>query len=210
MSDFVKLTDIKPNPKNPRVLRDVKFISLLHNILRYSVILQHRPMVVRDGTVYGGNMRYRVFEHILRMPEHEFNELCHSLMLDIEAIELWQDIRSRKAIPASWVGNADHYTEADIKAFTIIDNVSYGEHDWDMLANEWKEDDLNAWGLIKEEFADKESKSRQKSEEEFFDDPGIIDENKFGVIVYCDDETHQEETYNKLRELGYECKIVVV
>jgi ParB-like chromosome segregation protein Spo0J len=32
---------------------------------------------------------------------------------------------------------------------------------------------------------------------------------QYGVIVVCDDEKHQEETYNKLREQGFNCKVVV-
>lgn len=31
--------------------------------------------------------------------------------------------------------------------FIIKDNVSFGEWDWDMLANEWQSSDLNDWGL---------------------------------------------------------------
>jgi site-specific DNA-methyltransferase (adenine-specific) len=38
-------------------------------------------------------------------------------------------------------------TEEQQKEFLIKDNVSGGEWDWDILANEWNADDLKDWGL---------------------------------------------------------------
>jgi DNA modification methylase len=38
-------------------------------------------------------------------------------------------------------------TEEQQKEFLIKDNVSGGEWDWDLLANEWNTDDLQDWGL---------------------------------------------------------------
>ena len=34
-----------------------------------------------------------------------------------------------------------------LKAITIKDNIGYGEHDWDALANEWDAEQLKDWGL---------------------------------------------------------------
>jgi len=39
------------------------------------------------------------------------------------------------------------WSEEKQRAFTIKDNVGYGEWDWDMLANEWDAEKLNEWGL---------------------------------------------------------------
>lgn len=33
---------------------------------------------------------------------------------------------------------------------------------------------------------------------------------KFGVIIICDDETHQKNTYERLNKQGYKAKVVVV
>lgn len=38
-------------------------------------------------------------------------------------------------------------TEEQQKEFIIKDNVGFGEWDWDLLANEWNEEELNQWGL---------------------------------------------------------------
>ena len=42
---------------------------------------------------------------------------------------------------------ADNLTEEQQKEFLIKDNVSGGEWDWDILANEWDSEQLEAWGL---------------------------------------------------------------
>jgi ParB-like chromosome segregation protein Spo0J len=42
---------------------------------------------------------------------------------------------------------ADNLTEEQQKEFLIKDNVSGGEWDWEVLANEWDSEELEAWGL---------------------------------------------------------------
>ena len=42
---------------------------------------------------------------------------------------------------------ADNLTEEQQKEFIIKDNSSFGEWDWDLLANEWDLQDLEDWGL---------------------------------------------------------------
>jgi hypothetical protein len=42
---------------------------------------------------------------------------------------------------------ASELTEDEQRQFIIKDNVSGGEWDWDMLANEWDSEQLEEWGL---------------------------------------------------------------
>lgn len=42
---------------------------------------------------------------------------------------------------------AKDLTESEQREFTIKDNVSFGEWDWDVLANDWDDTELNDWGL---------------------------------------------------------------
>jgi hypothetical protein len=42
---------------------------------------------------------------------------------------------------------ADNLTPDQEKEFIIKDNSSFGEWDWDLLANEWNVDQLNDWGM---------------------------------------------------------------
>ena len=42
---------------------------------------------------------------------------------------------------------ADNLTPDQEKEFIIKDNSSFGEWDWDLLANEWNVDQLAYWGI---------------------------------------------------------------
>jgi hypothetical protein len=56
----VKLKDIKLNPSNPRIIKDIKFQQLVKSIQDFPAMLEIRPIVVNDDMiVLGGNMRLR-------------------------------------------------------------------------------------------------------------------------------------------------------
>lgn len=56
----MKLSDIKPNPSNPRTIKDGKFKKLVESIKSFPQMLDIRPIVVNgDMIVLGGNMRLR-------------------------------------------------------------------------------------------------------------------------------------------------------
>ena len=135
----MKLKDIKPNPNNPRVIRDYKFQKLKQSISEFPKMLSLRPMVIdENNVVLGGNMRLRVLQEL------GFND-----------------------IDESWVKRSSDLTEEEKKRFIIADNVSFGEWDWDTLANDWDVVDLEAWGLDIP-FYDEEVKQEESKEEEDF------------------------------------------
>ena len=56
----VKLTEIKSNPSNPRIIKDDKFKKLVKSIKEFPKMLEIRPIVVdKDNVVLGGNMRLK-------------------------------------------------------------------------------------------------------------------------------------------------------
>ncbi len=56
---LTKITEIRENPNNPRVIRDEKFEKLKTSISEFPEMLHLRPIVVnRDMIVIGGNMRF--------------------------------------------------------------------------------------------------------------------------------------------------------
>jgi len=133
----MKLKDIKPNPNNPRVIRDYKFQKLKQSISEFPKMLSLRPMVIdENNVVLGGNMRLRVLQEL------GFND-----------------------IDEAWVKRSSDLTEEEKKRFIIADNVSFGEWDWDTLANDWDVVDLEAWGLDIP-FYDEEVKQEESKEEE--------------------------------------------
>jgi ParB-like chromosome segregation protein Spo0J len=42
---------------------------------------------------------------------------------------------------------ASELTEHEQRQFIIKDNIGFGEWDWDILANEWDEEELQEWGV---------------------------------------------------------------
>lgn len=115
----MKLSEIKPNPNNPRVLRDERFAKLKQSIEEFPKMLALRPMVIdNDGVILGGNMRYRVLQDL-----------------------------GFKEIPNDWVKRAEELTEDEKRRFIIADNVGFGDWDWDALGNDWEAEQLTDWGL---------------------------------------------------------------
>lgn len=117
---LVKITNVKANPKNPRIIKDEKFKKLVKSIQEFPDMLNKRPLIVFtdvDGkyVVLGGNMRLKA---------------CKEIGL--------------KEVP---VILADEWTEEQKAEFLIKDNVGFGEWDWDSLTNEWNADKLEDWGL---------------------------------------------------------------
>jgi ParB-like chromosome segregation protein Spo0J len=56
----VSIKDIKPNPNNPRLVKDDKFKKLVQSIKDFPQMLDIRPIVVnKDMIVLGGNMRLK-------------------------------------------------------------------------------------------------------------------------------------------------------
>jgi hypothetical protein len=56
----VKISEVKNNPNNPRVIKDDKFKKLVESIKEFPKMLEIRPIVVnQDMIVLGGNMRLK-------------------------------------------------------------------------------------------------------------------------------------------------------
>jgi len=60
MIETVKITAVKSNPNNPRLIKDNKFKQLVQSIKDFPEMLSIRPIVVNeDMVVLGGNMRFK-------------------------------------------------------------------------------------------------------------------------------------------------------
>jgi ParB-like chromosome segregation protein Spo0J len=118
--DYRNVSEIKANPKNPRVIRDEKFEKLVQSLKDFPEMLEKRPLVCFTDTdkklvVLGGNMRLKAANEI-----------------------------GLKQLP---VILADDWTEEQKAQFLIKDNVGFGEWDFESLANEWDVEQLEDWGL---------------------------------------------------------------
>ncbi len=182
---------VKQNQSNPRYILEDKFNLLLKSILQRPDILDIRPIVVKlpENIVLGGNMRHKAISHILDCNLKQF-------YFDFD-IEFWQKVQQGE-IPDSWIVFKE-MTKHEADEFIIKDNVGFGQWDWDMLANDWSEDDLQDWGL------DIPSLDYEIDEnEELIDDNE--DDTLFKVQIELSSKDEQQSIINELSSKGYLCK----
>lgn len=61
----MRLSDIKPNPNNPRLIMDDKFKSLCRSIEEFPKMMKLRPIIIDEtNMVLGGNMRLKALKHL--------------------------------------------------------------------------------------------------------------------------------------------------
>lgn len=96
----------------------------------------------------------------------------------------------------------------EIKAYSIIDNNGFGKWDWDMLANEWDENQLTDWGVDLPIFdgASQSGSAGDKPEKDLSDK--VVD--VYEVVVECMGEAEQERVFNKLTGEGYKCRVLTL
>lgn len=108
-------------PKNPRFIKDDRYLALKKSIEEAPEMLSIREIVVyplENGhyVVIGGNMRLRACQEI------GYKELpCKILPLETPV--------------------------AKLREYTIKDNIAFGSNDWDVIANEWDTEELAEWGM---------------------------------------------------------------
>jgi len=127
------------------------------------------------------------------------------IVVDENNIILGGNMRFKACIEAGlkevFIIKANDLTEEQKHEFIVKDNVGFGEWDWDILANEWDTDKLQDWGLDIPIFKDAENELKDLS--------STID-NLYRIEIVCKDEEHQENSYNKLIEQGYECRLLTL
>lgn len=161
----VKLSEVKRNQDNPRIIKDNKFKKLVKSIIEFPEMLEIRPIVVNDDmVVLGGNMRLKA---------------CQEAKL--------------REVP---IIKASKLTAEQQREFIVKDNVGFGEWDWDMLANEWDNKELNDWGLTVPEFHYDDDKEHE------------IENNLWFLNIEFETEEKAQEWYEKLKSENLNIKIV--
>ena len=124
-------------PKNPRSIRDEKFDKLVKSIKEDPEMLNLRELLV-----YPYADAYVIIAGNMR-----FRACIEAGMTKVPC----------KIIPS------DTSIEK-LKAFVIKDNIGYGEHDFELLANEWNEQQLIDWGMDLPSFEEEEDDEPMKLE----------------------------------------------
>jgi len=102
----------------------------------------HNPRVIK-------NDKFRKLVSSIK----EFPEMLkvRPIVVDEENMVLGGNMRLRACLEAGlkevYIIKASEFTEAQKQEFIIKDNSSFGEWDWDLLANQWDINDLSDWGI---------------------------------------------------------------
>jgi hypothetical protein len=103
---------------------------------------------------------------------------------------------------------ADDLTPEQQREFIIKDNVGFGEWDWEMLANEWEAEELDAWGLNVPNWSlgveENEMSENELNLNEEFDPIGVS--SGLLRVVFIFDGTEEAESYLNSKGLKYSKK----
>ena len=120
MKQQVKISKVKGNPKNPRIIKNDKFKTLKHSIRTMPGYMKLRPVIIdEDMMVLGGNMRLKA-------------------SIDLGKKEIWTDMFTQadcddmNKIAIEEERETKTYLEY-CDAIIIKDNVSSGEWEWDKI-----------------------------------------------------------------------------
>lgn len=118
-------------PKNPRFIRDTKFDALVESIRTSPEFLDARPLIVFPLS----NGNYITLCGNMRL------RACQELkMSDVSCYVLPKNTPTEK-----------------LREYTIKDNMSYGEIDWETIANEWDAEELKEWDFDLPDWASDEA-----------------------------------------------------
>ena len=175
MKQLLKISKIKGNPKNPRIIKNDKFKTLKHSIKTMPGYMKLRPVIIDENMmVLGGNMRLKA-------------------SIDLGKKEIWTDMFTQadcddmNKIAVKEKRETKTYLEY-CDAIIIKDNVSSGEWEWDILANDWDSVLLNEYGL-----------DVWQNNDDISDIDEIYDFNEsVNFIIKCDNLKQLEELQLKL------------
>lgn len=128
MGNTIKLSSLRSNPRNPRQIRDERFVALCKSLKEFPQMMELRPIITdADGVILGGNMRFRALQ-----------------------------ANGMKQVPASWVRKADSLSAEEKRRFIVMDNEGFGEWDFDIISADYDMPELEAFGMELPEICDKE------------------------------------------------------
>ena len=152
-TEKVLLSQLKVNNNNPRTITERKLNLLVERLLAFPKMITLRPVVIDEKmTALGGNMRLRAFSRISHMTLDDIANVLgktknYQRMTDAERkllLESWQKWLEK---PTVEIVKATELTKEEQREFIIADNASFGEWDYDELANKWDNQELNSWGV---------------------------------------------------------------
>lgn len=169
LPQLIEIKKLKPNkgqvkglPKNPRVIRDDKFERLKQSIQDDPEMLELREVIAYDTG-------------------SELVVICGNMRLRVLS-EL-----GIKEVPVKILPTQTNIEK--LKAYTIKDNIGYGEHDWEILKTDWDADELEEWGL------DVPDWNQDEENDDDYSGSGKDESNMIAVVLSDED----YERWNRLK-----------
>ena len=133
-SILTKITEIKANPNNPRIIKDDKFAKLVKSIKEFPKMLEIRPIVVNDDmVVLGWNMRLKACKeaglkevHIVRASDLTEDEQKRFIISDNSGFWEWD----MEAIANEWSDLPLDDWGVDLPDFNSLDD-KFSLPDWE-------------------------------------------------------------------------------
>lgn len=150
----LKLSQVSVNKANPRTITERKFKLLIESILVFPKMLTKlRPVVVDEKyNALGGNMRYMALVEISKLDIREIEGMLStnkafnkkSQKGREKLLDFWGKWLQEPFVP---VVDASELSDDERKQFVIADNASFGQWDYDELANNWDNAEIQSWGV---------------------------------------------------------------
>jgi len=161
-------------PKNPRHIKSEKYEKL-----KKSIEDNPEMLGMREVLVYPHGSKYVIIGGNMRF------QACKELQFE--------------TVPCKVLSKDT--TAEQLRAITIKDNVGFGEHDWELLANEWDSVELEEWGM---EIYDKDEEENKENGEIKFSTE-LDQESNYIVLkftkdidfIYIESILGLESTYSK-------------
>lgn len=142
--------DVKLNEKNPRIIKNDKFLKLVDSVLWFPRMLYLRPVVLNaNKEVLGGNQRYKALRYISNMRDDVIlarlkTRKDKSEDEVAEKFDYWQKFKMQPQVPTLL---DEDLTEDEKQEFIIKDNLSSGDWEWGSLETDWDRYLLEAYGM---------------------------------------------------------------
>ena len=180
------INTIFAHPKNPRLIRNEKYLEQKKSIEETPEMMDLRPVIIdEDDIILGGHQRWRACKE-----------------LGWKDVPVMQYTREKHLKSESFTKFNKTY-ELVCAEIVIKDNTHYGEFDYDILANEWDYLPLTEYGVAVWE---------TEPENAIQPDKDLSDKinEMYRVEIICKDEEDQESIYSEMIKRGIECRVLTL
>jgi len=79
----MELSQIQPNPDNPRLIKDDKFEKLVKSLKDFPQMMKLRPIIIDENNIIqGGNMRFKALKQYRKCYGMEMDPLYCQVIID--------------------------------------------------------------------------------------------------------------------------------